>query len=91
MLADILAARGDSKQAEFFRGVVRAIRKSELADDLHAQGLLSRAIELYKESLNDFADAYGIQSRLALCLAEQGDWKGAEEHYRRGPKEIDAR
>lgn len=83
VLADVLAARGDAKQAEFFRGVVRAIRKSELADKLNAQGLLTRAILLYKESLNDFADAYCIQSRLALRLSEQGDWKGAEEHYRR--------
>ena len=83
VLADVLAARGDAKQAEFFRGVVRAIRKSELADKLNAQGLLTRAVQLYKESLNDFADAYCIQSRLALRLSEQGDWKGAEEHYRR--------
>ncbi len=83
VLADILAARGDAKQAEFFRGVVRAIRKSELADDFARPGPLEPCHRALQGVLNDFADAYCIQSRLALRLAEQGDWKGAEEHYRR--------
>jgi tetratricopeptide (TPR) repeat protein len=83
VLADILSAKGDPKQADFLRGVVKSIRLSEKADTFYEAGLLKRAIALYEESLNFFADAYCIQSRLALRLAEAGDWPAAEEHYRR--------
>ncbi|MGH8047107.1 MAG: tetratricopeptide repeat protein, partial [Chthoniobacterales bacterium] len=83
VLADILAAKGNTKDAELFRNVVASIRMSEQADVLYDLGLLQRAIKLYEDSLLRFADAYCIQSRLALRLAESGDWKGAEEHYRR--------
>lgn len=83
VLADILEGRGDRKQAEFFREVVRSIRMSERADTLHEVGLLGRAIKLYQEALTHFADAYCIQSRLAIQLAAQGRFQEAEEHYRR--------
>ncbi len=83
VLADIRAARGDAKEAEFFRGVVKAIRLSEQADVLYSAGLEKQAIGLYETSLGMFADAYCIQSRLALRMNELGDWKGAEEHYRK--------
>src|SRR5205807_2349007 len=68
-LAEIRAARGDAKEAEFFRGAVAAIRESELADRFHAAGLLKRAVKMYEDSLKHFADAYCIQSRLAIQLA----------------------
>jgi len=83
ILADVLDARGDKKNADFFRGVVEAIRLSEHADLFQEQGLISQAIALYEKSLTYFSDAYCIQSRLARQLSEQGDWKAAEEHYRR--------
>jgi tetratricopeptide (TPR) repeat protein len=83
VLADILEKKGNAKDAEFFRNVVKSIRMSEHADTYYHLGLLDRAITLYKEALGLFSDAYCIQSRLALRLVEAGDWKGAEEHYRR--------
>ena len=81
VLADIRAARGDQKEAEFLRGAVRAIRLSERADDFYAAGLLSRAVKMYQESLNHFADAYCIQSRLAVHLTELGQHELAAKHY----------
>ncbi len=81
VLADIRAARGDTKEAEFLRGVVRAIRLSERADDFHAAGLLSRAVRMYQDALNHFADAYCIQSRLAVQLTALGQHELAAKHY----------
>jgi tetratricopeptide (TPR) repeat protein len=83
VLADIREARGDAKEAEGLRGVVTAIRKSEEADRFYEAGLLTRAVKMYAESLTHFANAYCIQSRLALRLVETGDDAAAEEHYRR--------
>lgn len=83
VLGDILEARGDAENAKIFRGVVESIRMSERADRLQDLGLTSDAIKLYEASLTHFADAYCVQSRLARRLAEAGDWKAAEEHYRR--------
>lgn len=81
VLADIRAARGDAKEAEFLRGAVRAIRMSERADDFHNAGLLRRGVKMYQESLTHFADAYCIQSRLAVQLAELGLHELAAKHY----------
>ena len=83
VLAEIRAAQGDAKQADLFRGAVAAIRLSEQADDLHGLGLLKRAIALYEESLKLFADAYCIQSRLAIQMADLGLFDEAEAHYRK--------
>ena len=83
VLADVLAARGDATQAAQLREAVAAIRLSEDADDWWAAGLLTRAIALYEKSLLRFADAYCIQSRLALRYNELGDFAKAEQHYRR--------
>ncbi|MBC8012171.1 MAG: hypothetical protein H7067_18965 [Burkholderiales bacterium] len=83
VLGDILEKRGDAGQAASMRGAVAAIRLSEQADDWWAAGLLTRAVRLYEESLTKFADAYCIQSRLALRYNELGDFAKAEEHYRR--------
>jgi tetratricopeptide (TPR) repeat protein len=83
VLADIREARGDLAQADVLRGAIRAIRASEEADALYEAGLLDRAIGRYGEALTHFADAYCIQSRLAIQLARQGRLKEAEAHFRR--------
>jgi tetratricopeptide (TPR) repeat protein len=83
VLADIRAARGDAKEADFFRGAVSAIRLSERADKFTQAGLMKRAVAMYEESLTKFADAYCIQSRLAVQLAEMGRHEEAEAHYRK--------
>ena len=83
VLADILDAKGDAQTATAMRGAVRAIRLSEDADRYYAAGLLSTAVDMYEEALTHFADAYCIQSRLAIQLAELGRYDEAAEHYRR--------
>jgi tetratricopeptide (TPR) repeat protein len=83
VLADIRAARGDASQGTLLRGAVQAIRISEHADEFYQAGLLQRGIGLYKEALTHFADAYCIQSRLAVQLASEGRNEEAEAHYRR--------
>ena len=82
-LAEILDARGNSKDAETYREIVKAIRLSENADQFYTAGLLKHAISMYEEALNHFSDAYCIQSRLAIQLAALGLNAEAEEHYRR--------
>lgn len=81
VLAEIRAARGDLKEADILRGVVQAIRLSENADDFASAGLLSRAVKMYEDSLKHFADAYCIQSRLAVHLSELGRHEEAAKHY----------
>ncbi len=83
VLADILEARGDHQHAGRFRGAVKAVRTAERADDFVAAGLHMRAVKQYEESLKYFADAYCIESRLALQYASQGNLQRAELHYRR--------
>lgn len=83
VLADILEKRGDEAQARLLRGAVEAIRISENADDWWEAGLLTKAVAMYEEALTHFADAYCIQSRLALRYSELGDVEKAEQHYRR--------
>jgi tetratricopeptide (TPR) repeat protein len=82
-LADIREARGDQKEADFYRQIVQAIRVSEDADQYYEAGLLKRAIAMYEEGLDHFSDAYCIQSRLAIQLAALGKTAEAAEHYRR--------
>jgi tetratricopeptide (TPR) repeat protein len=83
VLAEVLEAKGDKAQAAIFRGAVRAIRISERTDEMHSLGLYERAFAGYRRALAEFADAYCIQSRLAIRLMEQGRRKEAFEHYRR--------
>lgn len=83
VLADIRKARGDEKEADFFRGAVDAIRLSENADRYYRAGLLKEAVAMYEVSLTKFEGAYCIQSRLALRLSELGKPDEAAEHYRR--------
>lgn len=83
VLAQILAELGDAEKAEFYREVVAAIRLSEEADRFYEAGLRQRGVQMYREALNHFADAYCIQSRLATQLQEMGRHEEAEAHYRR--------
>lgn len=81
--ADILEAQGNTDDAQLYRNAVAAVRKSEDADKFLELGMTKRAIRLYKESLDQFSDAYCIQSRLAHQLATMGRRAEAMEHYRR--------
>jgi tetratricopeptide (TPR) repeat protein len=83
VLADILEKKGNAADAKLYRNAVAAIRLAEKADDYHSVGLQAQAIAMYKEALGLFADAYCIQSRLAVQLADMGRMAEAEEHYRR--------
>ena len=83
VLADIRAARGDIKEAEFLRGAVKAIRLSEQADRFYEAGLITRAVKMYEEALTHFSDAYCIQSRLALRMSQLGLHDAAEAHYQK--------
>jgi tetratricopeptide (TPR) repeat protein len=83
VLADVLEAKGDATAAQTFRNAVSAIRISEKADELHKLGLYKRAFAEYRTALDQFADAYCIQSRLAVQLARQGFHDEAAKHYRR--------
>jgi tetratricopeptide (TPR) repeat protein len=83
VLADILEGRGDRKSADVYRRAVKAIRMSEDADDLHKLGLYQRAFAGYRAALDQFSDAYCIQSRLAVQLTKVGLHEEALKHYRR--------
>jgi tetratricopeptide (TPR) repeat protein len=83
VLASVLDAKGAKSTAGVFRRAVAAIRISERSDELHRLGLYDRAFAGYRAALEQFADAYCIQSRLAVRLYEQGRRREALEHYRR--------
>ena len=83
VLAEVLEKKGDAEQAKIMRGAVEAIRISEDADDWWGVGLTTRAVKMYQEALDHFADAYCIQSRLALRYSELGDAVNAEKYYQR--------
>ena len=83
VLADIVDAKGQQKDAAVYRQALQAIRLSERADQFHAVGLYDRALTMYRESLDRFSDAYCIQSRLAIQLSKQGRHQEAVAHYRR--------
>ncbi len=82
-LADILDAKDDPEAAALYRRAVKAIRLSEQADELHQLGLYQRAFARYREALEQFSDAYCIQSRLAVQLSKQGFQSETLAHYRR--------
>lgn len=82
-LSEILEKKGDASAAKFYRGAVNAIRQSERADELHKLGLYQRAFAGYRAALEEFSDAYCIQSRLAVQLGKQGMHAEALKHYRR--------
>ena len=77
ILAEILKANGDGVKAATYEGAVTAIRLAEQADQFYHAGMLQRGIGMYRTSLSHFADAYCVQSRLAVQLAAVGDLEGA--------------
>jgi tetratricopeptide (TPR) repeat protein len=81
VLADIMEKKGDAEAAKMFRGAVKAIRTAEDADDWWEAGLLTRAVKQYEQALTYFQDAYCIQSRIALRMAEMGFTEKAVAHY----------
>jgi tetratricopeptide (TPR) repeat protein len=83
VLADILRRKGDEQGATTYTSAVKAIRISEKTDQYYGAGLYERAFKGYREALEQFADAYCIQSRLAVQLNKQGRRAEALEHYRR--------
>jgi tetratricopeptide (TPR) repeat protein len=83
VLGDILEREGQPEKAAQMREAVKAIRLSEDADRFHAAGLLTRAVGMYEKALGYFADAYCIQSRLAVQLVALGKLDEAMPHYER--------
>lgn len=83
VLSEIRKAKGDEKEATFFANVVKSIRAAEDADDYYHAGLLTQGIQKYEDALKFFSDAYCIQSRLAIQLADSGHPEEAEAHYRK--------
>lgn len=81
-MSEAKKAQGDTKAAAFLADVVKSIRLSETADRWYEAGAYAKAIELYMAALGFFRDAYCIQSRLALRLADAGKMDEAAEHYR---------
>ncbi|MFO1451014.1 MAG: tetratricopeptide repeat protein [Opitutaceae bacterium] len=82
-MAEAMKAKNDATKAEFFTGVVKAIRHAELADRWFDLGNFTRAVALYREALALFQDAYCIQSRIAVRLAKENRMEEAIAHYRR--------
>lgn len=83
ILAEVLAAQGDTEKSEIYRGAVRAIRMAEDGDQFYQAGLLKRGIKKYQTSLTHFEDAYCIQSRLAVQFAGVGAFESAAKHYQK--------
>ncbi len=83
VMRQIRTAQGNTKDADFFENVVKAIRLSENADDYYHAGLYTEAIERYIQSLEFFQDAYCIQSRLAVRLYDEGRVDEAIKHYKK--------
>ena len=83
VLADILERKGDTAGAAIYSKAVQAIRISETADSYYEAGMYERAFKGYREALEQFSDAYCIQSRLAVQLNKVGRRTEALEHYRR--------
>ncbi len=83
VLAGILESKGDVNSAKIYRRAVAAIRLSEQADALYKLGLYQRAFAGYRAALDQFSDAYCIQSRLAVQLGKMGAHEEALKHYRR--------
>ncbi|HEY4246456.1 MAG TPA: hypothetical protein VGM64_06335 [Lacunisphaera sp.] len=78
-----MTGKDDTAKATAYANIVKAIRISETADRWYEIGAYAKAIELYRDALGFFQDAYCIQSRLAIRLADAGKMDEAAEHYRR--------
>ncbi|MBS1700637.1 MAG: tetratricopeptide repeat protein [Armatimonadetes bacterium] len=83
VLSEVLAKKGDAEGSKTYKSVVDAIRLSERGDDFLQAGLMKEAISMYSDSLKIFSDAYCIQSRMAVNLANEGKTAEAIEHFRK--------
>lgn len=84
--AELAAAQkgaGNVAQANELEKAVSAIRLAERADYFRIAGLTNQAIEMYKQSLGYFDNAYCVQSRLAVQLFGEGRYAEASGHFRR--------
>ena len=79
------ALQGQNRAAEAarLREAVAAIRLAEDADRWRIAGVMPQAIALYARSARVFDNAYCVQSRLAVALANQGDFERAATHFER--------
>lgn len=83
VLAQALDAQGRTDDAKIYHNAIQAIRLAESADDFYHAGLTGHALQMYRDALGTFTDAYCIQSRLAKYLYEEGKYDEAAEHYQR--------
>ncbi len=81
VLSRVLTALGDTEKAKFFQEVVLAIREGEKADEFRYAGMIQEAVKRYQAALGRFNDAYCLQSRLALTLAQEGRFEEAVPHF----------
>lgn len=81
VLADVLTAKNQPADAEFFAKVVRSVRIAEEGDQLNEAGLTSRSLQRYAEAETYFADAYCVQWRLAERFQALGQAAEAQKHY----------
>lgn len=81
VLSDILKAKSNLKESEFFAKVVQSVRIAEHGDALTHSMLIKRSLALYEEAASLFADAYCVQWRLGERLNALGRTEEAEKHY----------
>lgn len=80
-LAYIESKLGNNENAQTWKQVVKAIRQGEEGDKYFKLGLKSQSLALYEKALNEFSDAYCIQSRLAVQYDKLGMKDKARQHY----------
>ncbi|MBC2600184.1 tetratricopeptide repeat protein [Puniceicoccus vermicola] len=83
VLGQVLAARGQEEEANTMARIVAAVDLAEEADELRIAGMTLPALEMYRESLQIFADAYCIQFRTGVELKSAGKIEEAEVHLRK--------
>ena len=83
ILSEILKQQNMLDEAKLYANVVESIRTSEKADKHTNLGLLKAGIAMYEEASEQFADAYCVQSRLAIQLTKSGQYDQAQQHYRK--------
>ena len=83
VLAAVRERQGRSAEAAALRTAVQSIRVAEDVDRLMSAGLTSRAIAGYRRALELNANAYCIQSRMGLELADLGRHEEAAAHLRK--------
>ena len=81
VLSDILKAKGNAKESEFFAKVVKSVRVAEQGDALTNAKLIKRSLSCYEEAAGLFVDAYCVQWRLGERLNALGRTEEAEKHY----------